>query len=549
MLTRKLNIFQILLLFPIVIFSQKASNDTLNIDSSSLSKEIGKYFSYYEDEEHEYNIRYARNIPFKKSEDNILNFGFKNYPIWLKLNIKNDSDKDIKKIVRIKKSLQDSIILYTKNEVFESGFMVKESDKIIKGSSIYFPIKLKKNEFQTLYFKVSSKYGISFNVDIINTESKANVELQEIITISLLIGALLIIAIYNLFLAFGLKDSLYVWYSVGVILSLFTQLLVRGFAKLFIINDEHFFLHQWLPVIIIGSGVIVLANFCIKFLNTKSYSKLAYNLLKFLIFYQIISIAYQIISYYIFGIKTTNITVAVGALLFGFIALSSGIITYLKGNKYAIYFIAAWSLYSITIVLYVFTLLNIIPINAVTANAYMLGSVLECLLLSFALAHRYNLLQSEKLKLESDNLSKNESIIAKQKEIVKLMNESINHLKDKAKLTETLQSISKEEKVENLEKLLKEIKLGSADDSKNLVIKQSLVKLNENFKNKLVTHYSNLTKTELEIAILIKSGLSRSEISNLRNTSIDAVKMSRRRLKSKFNLKKEDSLDDFISKL
>ena len=61
--------------------------------------------------------------------------------------------------------------------------------------------------------------------------------------------------------------------------------------------------------------------------------------------------------------------------------------------------------------------------------------------------------------------------------------------------------------------------------------------------------HPNLSKTDTEICSLIRIGLSRKEVANLRNTSLDAVKTARFRLKKKLNLSAEEALDDYINTL
>ncbi|SNR15288.1 tetratricopeptide repeat protein [Tenacibaculum jejuense] len=81
------------------------------------------------------------------------------------------------------------------------------------------------------------------------------------------------------------------------------------------------------------------------------------------------------------------------------------------------------------------------------------------------------------------------------------------------------------------------------------VLKKQIHTLNNEYLKRLKTKHQKLTKTDIEICSFIKIGLSRSEIALLRNTSLEAVKSTRFRLKKKLNLTSEHSLNNYLLKL
>jgi tetratricopeptide (TPR) repeat protein len=67
-----------------------------------------------------------------------------------------------------------------------------------------------------------------------------------------------------------------------------------------------------------------------------------------------------------------------------------------------------------------------------------------------------------------------------------------------------------------------------------------------NFFDKLKTHCSNLTKSNLRLCAYFRIGISTKEIAQILNVSPDTIKVNRHRLKKKLGLKEEENLDDFI---
>ncbi len=134
-------------------------------------------------------------------------------------------------------------------------------------------------------------------------------------------------------------------------------------------------------------------------------------------------------------------------------------------------------------------------------------------------------------------------------EVNELLTETVIHLNTKGKLAENLAKLSHEEEGVTLKGIIADLKADKLEDSKILVLKQNIETLNYDFLKNLKSLHANLTKTDIEICSFIKIGLSRKEISNLRNTSLDAIKSTKFRLKKKLNLTQNDSLDEYIRSL
>ncbi|WP_373400642.1 7TM diverse intracellular signaling domain-containing protein [Algoriphagus halophilus] len=105
-----------------------------------------------------------------------------------------------------------------------------------------------------------------------------------------------------------------------------------------------------------------------------------------------------------------------------------------KGYRPARYYLLAWSIFMIGIFLFVFSEMGIIPSNNLTAYIMPLGSALEVVLLSFALADRINILKKEKEKEQAERLEvlkENEILVREQNTLlekkVKLRTDELEH--------------------------------------------------------------------------------------------------------------------------
>lgn len=150
-------------------------------------------------------------------------------------------------------------------------------------------------------------------------------------------------------------------------------------------------------------------------------------------------------------------------------------------------------------------------------------------------------------RLNKDIDQLNNQIESKREEVATLMTESLKHLKSKEKLVVDLKKVAANEM--SLKSIIADLNSEALDDTRLTLIKNHLEELNFEFFHKLKSMHAELTDVDLEICSYIKLGFGRREIAKLRNTSIDAVKKSRYRIRKKMNLDKEVDLLDYINKI
>lgn len=162
----------------------------------------------------------------------------------------------------------------------------------------------------------------------------------------------------------------------------------------------------------------------------------------------------------------------------------------------------------------------------------------------------FYLINRQKIKEQAyQNILLNNKIANKTEEINVLLSETIRHIKSKERIAENLQKLSNEKEGITLKSIIADLRASKADNAKLMLIKQNIEQVNYEFIKKLKELHPELTKTDIEICSLIRIGLSRKEVANLRNTSLEAVKTSRFRLKKKLHLTAQQSLDDYVNAL
>jgi signal transduction histidine kinase/CheY-like chemotaxis protein len=95
------------------------------------------------------------------------------------------------------------------------------------------------------------------------------------------------------------------------------------------------------------------------------------------------------------------------------LGLTAGLLSWRRGYPPARYYTLAWACFLIGTCIFAFNKFGVLPANLFTENAMQLGSALEVVLLSFALANRINVAQQEKGQAERDREIAEQSARAK----------------------------------------------------------------------------------------------------------------------------------------
>ncbi|CAL2064833.1 tetratricopeptide repeat protein [Tenacibaculum sp. 190524A05c] len=100
-----------------------------------------------------------------------------------------------------------------------------------------------------------------------------------------------------------------------------------------------------------------------------------------------------------------------------------------------------------------------------------------------------------------------------------------------------------------LNSLISELQLQVTTEGKLSEIQSKITDVNQGFDAKLRELYPKLTKTEREVCALLRVNLSIKEIMTVRNSSLDAVKSTRYRIRKKMGLNSGEELERFIQSI
>lgn len=355
---------------------------------------------------------------FERVESATKNFGINDRIVWLKYAIVNDSDTKTKYFSINNTSLDNlEIFLVMNGEVIDrqlGGRIVKIEDRLIPSKNIVFELNLEKGQPYTLYMRIQSVNKKVILASISDLQFVNKQIKKENLFFGIFTGILFGLMFYNLFLYFSIKDKVYLIYVIHTFFVWFTQSAILGYTHELIWPND-----IWINLrsgVVFSSLVSIVGIWFLRvFLHTKVFlpklDKGFYIIYAVYIFIFVNALFISLtLSYQVLLVTQTIVVMYV---------LLVAIYVWLKGYSPARYYLLAWSFFMMGILWFVMSEMGILPYTAFSAFIMPLGSVMEVILLSFALADKINILIKDKDKEQLDKLQimkENERLIIKQNE-------------------------------------------------------------------------------------------------------------------------------------
>ncbi|KLE06430.1 7TM diverse intracellular signaling domain-containing protein [Aliarcobacter butzleri] len=376
-----------------IIFSSNIYANILNIDENTKNIDLLQYSEIYIDETRSLTIEDIKNpnIKFEKNDKNILAYGFSpDLDVWIKITIKNNSNKPILKIIEYNNPLTTNIDFFdsNKNIHLKDGFLIDNLDK----STInpIFKIELDPNE-ENIYFIKATSNITTLIVDLKLWDENVfyKKEIKHQLILSLFFGAMFILGIYNLFIYVFTKDKSYLYYVLYIFGLILHHLLYIGFAKLYIFNLDTLKVLLELAALLVALPVYFLGLFTKIFLQTIQYPKLNKVLNVFLIIIPLTVIFFLLTEEY--DKHRNSLT-----MLFLIFLLILTIYASLRKNKQAYFILFGWVIFLSSGLLMYLSSAGILNITSYFPYLIEVSFVLEAVIFSIALANRITNLQKEK---------------------------------------------------------------------------------------------------------------------------------------------------------
>ncbi|HEY3431717.1 MAG TPA: diguanylate cyclase [Rhodocyclaceae bacterium] len=406
--------FLCLLLIPISL----SWGTTLTVHDGAARYDLAGYVELYEDAENRMTLQdiMRGDVPFHATQaGDDLSLGFRNSTLWLKLVLQAPAggSRDHWQLELAFPTL-DSVTFYRMLPggdylTVETGDHLPFASRRIDHRNYIFPADMESapgnDAPQTFYLRIRSQGSLTLPLVLWNSQAFAQHNQVSYTGLALYFGAFIAMSIYNLMLFFSLRDRVFLIYVAFVVS------MAIGLSSQYGIAFQ--FLWPTWPVIANAAypgGFALAGLFGVLF--TRQFLETPVHLPRFDGLLQILAVMFAInVVLPFFRYQWASIFVSLTAAVFCPLALGAGIWFVRRRHYGARYYLAAWSLLLVFTSTMALRNLGWLPSNALTLNGMQIGSALEMMLLSFALAQRYNKLRLEKDQAQQEALRSNQQML------------------------------------------------------------------------------------------------------------------------------------------
>jgi two-component system, sensor histidine kinase LadS len=391
------------ILLVLIALRVDASEAMAELDTGIDKVELSPYVTYYHDidgKNDEINAndlaKQGKYLPLPKGN---ATFGFKEGAYWFHVKIANRSHTEQRWLMVLQYPLLDYIDVYVRDENnhtqhMTSGDMQPFSARSINYRQPNFLLDIARNQKVDILVRVSSKSSIQAPLALYTPTAFTEMERDAQFAIGIYNGIILALFFYNLVMWLIAHDQNHLWYILHIAGFGLVLFCLNGLAFEYLWPNSSWLANHSIPLSMCISQ-IAMHQFSRTFLNMRERMRAAdWVSIGFIAFYFLMMLLSFVLDYST-AVKTITYSVFPGIVC----VLTQTIISIRTGYKPAKIFLIAWMALLIGTFIYATVSFGILPKIFITEYGIQIGSALEMILLSFALAYRYAELKNENMQL------------------------------------------------------------------------------------------------------------------------------------------------------
>ena len=252
----------------------------------------------------------------------------------------------------------------------------------------------------SLLLRVRSVKQLQVPVLLMSESAFAEGHATRNLRVGLYIGVILVLVLYNLFIQLATRQRTYQKYVIYLLLVGLAQLTLLGATQAYVWPGS-VWLSKYASLLLTLATAWAGSEFARDFLDTRTTAPRMDRWIK--AFYA----ASVVISLlYVTAMPQLGYRLAQGVSgLFAFYILLMAFLVWRNGSRQAGFFLMAWTFFLVGVMVYVLRDAGVLPYDQLTTYAMPIGSAMEGVLLSFALADRINIMRKEKELSQAEALS------------------------------------------------------------------------------------------------------------------------------------------------
>lgn len=379
---------------------------------------VGKSASYWRDSSSVASYQQAVEQEFTPGGLEVLNFNRDDAAYWIKVPVVNRSENHFF-YLQLEFPMIDSIEVYldgTGIPTYRTGDRYTYDQRPVDHPTFLFPLTMEENDSAVIYLRVRSKDQLFLPLRIGDREAITVDNGNKLVFLGLYFGVIFVMFFYNLFIYITTRDNSYLWYILYIAFIGLTQGSLEGLTFQYIFPGYPGVYNASVVFFSAFTGFAAI-EFAKIFVQPKRFTPRFY---RGLIIFQVIY-ALAIITYLFGDVALSYTFVDTGALTVSIYALIFISIIARKGYRPAKFFLIAWTVFLAGIFIFAMRNIGVVEYSFISKSIIEIGSGLEAILLSIALADRINTLKKEKEASQEEALlvsKENERIVREQNEML-----------------------------------------------------------------------------------------------------------------------------------
>jgi diguanylate cyclase (GGDEF)-like protein len=339
-----------------------------------------------------------------------LNWGFTRSALWLRLEFQAQGTPQRPALLQVAYPQLDRVDFHTVERGqpvhLVSGDLLPFSARPWPHRHIVFPLQLEPGTTQTVYLRAVSRGSLTVPLTLWSPKALQHHDQSVYAAHALYFGMLLALGLYNLLLFASVRDRLHLAYVANLATFAIGMLGVLGLG--------HQFLWPELPQVadkipLLGFSLygFFAMSYVRAFLDTRSWTPWWDRVLVTL------ALLFLVVATCDFFTDTRLFVMALAAMapLAALASLVVGLLALRHNQPGARIYVLASLVYQIGFVAYGLRMVDLVPTNVVTSYAIQWGSVVEMMLLSFALAERLQALRRAKEQAQAEVLQARQAAV------------------------------------------------------------------------------------------------------------------------------------------
>ncbi|MGA6098046.1 sensor domain-containing diguanylate cyclase [Stutzerimonas marianensis] len=255
----------------------------------------------------------------------------------------------------------------------------------VESHNLVFPLTVVPDEPVVVYMQLQARELMALPMTLLDEAAFAADKVADVAMISLFLGGMLVILLYNCSLFVFTRDTAYLFYVVYLLCALFYILAMTGFGQLFLWPETPPITRRFYAL----SAALSLFTpllFASRFLGTRRYGGWPWQVTWGLMIYWAVVILTLLAAPDLARYLAIEPMVLVHCVL----TMAAVINLWLRGNGSARLFTIAWATLLLATIAHLLALEGVLPLTPLTLHGQLIGMFTEFVLLSIALAERIN---------------------------------------------------------------------------------------------------------------------------------------------------------------